>query len=81
MLTRRKTTIPKPWTCSTARRRCPICGKSKCLIAGTAAAVCRNVTSDQAVGSFGHLHVLSDGPTWAPWRLSLARLARMETTR
>lgn len=46
-----------------------------------AAVVCRRVESQQQIGTADWLHVLRDGPTWAPWRTSLPRLATMGKTR
>jgi hypothetical protein len=75
--------LPKPWH---RARSCPICGGGGCLRAGPhdspVAVVCAKVVSTRPVGLVGHLHVLSDsGPTWAPWRRSLGRLARAEAGR
>jgi hypothetical protein len=70
------TTIPRPWTRSTATARCPICHRVGCLVAGKAAAVCRHVSSDQQIGTAGWLHVRQDGPAWAPWRMTLPKIGK-----
>ena len=78
MTTIRTDAPPRPWT---RARRCPVCRGSGCLLSSTtdpAAVVCSQVESPQPIGTTGFLHVLRDGPAWAPWRLSLVRLARME---
>jgi len=71
---------PKPWQRATRRRPCPVCHVAGCLYAGPhnspVAVVCAGVESPQRIGTAGYLHVLDErGPTWAPWRTSLARLA------
>jgi hypothetical protein len=78
--------IPNPWQRSTKRRPCAVCGGAGCLRAGPdrspVAVVCTVVESVRPVGMVGYLHVLSDtGPTWAPWRCSLPKLASMEANR
>ena len=71
--------LPRPWS---RARRCKVCGKADCVYAGPldapSAVICCNTESAVAVGTVGWLHELNkNGPTWAPWRRSLARLARM----
>lgn len=75
------TAIPKPWTRSTSRNRCPVCRKAGCLVSSPtdpSAAICATVSSAQQIGAAGYLHILRDSPPWSPWSRSLARLARME---
>ncbi len=79
-LTRQAATIPKPWRRSTLTHRCPVCRRVGCLFTGPhdapVAAICRRVEASRRIGERGWLHVLNDsGPTWAPWRVSLAKLA------
>jgi hypothetical protein len=78
MSTTTHTAPPKPWIVTTAQRRCPVCRRAGCLTAGdpVTAVVCRNVESTKAIGSVGWLHELTPGPTWAPWRRALPRLAK-----
>ncbi len=69
---------PAPWIRTISRRPCPVCHAADCLLSGTTdpeAAICTRITSDVPVGTVGYLHRLHDrGPTWAPWRRSLAKL-------
>ena len=71
--------LPRPWT---RARRCKVCGKAGCLVSNPsdpAAVVCRNSKSAVAIGTVGWLHELTkNGPTWAPWRRSLARLVKQD---
>ena len=55
-----------------------MCHRAGCLVdpIAPAAVVCARVKSPQPIGAAGYLHELHDGPTWAPWRVSLARLAQ-----
>jgi len=72
-------TIPAPWTRTTAAHRCPVCRHAGCLVSSLttpAAVVCARIKSEQPIGTAGYLHELRDGPTWAPWRVTLARLAQ-----
>ncbi len=85
-VSRKSARLPRPWQRSTKRRPCAVCNGIGCIIAGKpsspAAAVCSKVESGRPVGTIGHLHVLrTDGPTWAPWRASLPRLAKLEAHR
>lgn len=76
---RMNTKVPAPWTRTTAAHRCPVCRRAGCLVSSPtspAAVVCARTESPQPISMAGYLHVLRDGPTWAPWRVSLARLAR-----
>jgi len=73
--------LPRPWNRATRRRPCPVCRAVGCLYVGShdspVAVVCARVESPQPIGTAGWLHVLNDrGPTWAPWRVSLSKLAR-----
>ncbi len=75
-----KRSPPKPWQRATRARPCPVCHSAGCLCAGPhdspVAVVCARVESPQRIGTAGFVHVLCDaGPTWAPWRTSLSRLA------
>jgi hypothetical protein len=75
--------LPKPWC---RARSCPICGGGGCLRAGPpgspVAVVCTRIKTTRPVGLVGWLHILdNNGPTWAPWRRSLGRLARAEAGR
>jgi hypothetical protein len=81
-----KRSLPKPWQRATRARPCPVCHAAGCLYAGPhgspLAVVCANVESADPIGTAGYLHVLRDaGPTWAPWRVSLGRLAVRLTER
>jgi hypothetical protein len=70
---------PAPWTWSTGSRPCPCCQRAGCLVSAPtdpAAVVCRTVTSAEPIGTAGYLHELRQGPTWAPWRRSLPRIAK-----
>ena len=72
-------TLPTPWTRSTSRNRCPKCGRAGCLLSSPtdpSAVICTRTPSNQAIGNIGHLHILRDGPPWAPWTRSLARLKK-----
>jgi hypothetical protein len=68
--------LPRPWRYS---RRCPICRRGGCIVAGPSAvaAVCVHTESKQRIGTIGWLHVLDNGgPLWSSWRCSLQRLAK-----
>ena len=71
--------LPAPWTRTTAAHRCPVCRRAGCLVSSPkspAAVICTRTKSPRPIGTAGYLHVLRDGgPTWAPWRTSLVRLA------
>ena len=72
-------TLPKPWTRSTSRKRCPKCGRAGCLLsspADPAAVVCCQVVSDRPIGTAGYLHELRPAPAWTAWRRNLARIAK-----
>ena len=77
--TKRRRQPPAPWQRTTARRPCPVCHRAGCLFTGPqddpTAVVCANVESAEPIGSRGFLHVLRNGPAWAPWRRSLRRIA------
>ena len=64
-----------------SRPACPICRKAGCFVAGDdpPAVVCRRVTSAEAVGAIGYLHVLREGPAWTPWRLAFLGSQRLST--
>jgi len=76
--------MPSTWRRTTRRRPCPVCRKAGCAVAGPsdrpAAAVCRNVESDDPIDGVAFLHVLrSDGPCWPRWRSAgeLKKAARL----
>jgi hypothetical protein len=70
--------LPQPWK---RARRCRVCRRGGCLVAGPLdsppAAICRRVESAERIGP-GWLHELRNGPAWAPWRLSLRKLATQQ---
>lgn len=71
--------LPAPWTRSTRSKPCPICCGVDCLLSAPtdpAATVCISTESPERIGTTGFLHVLRDGPPWAPWRMTLDRLRK-----
>ena len=68
-----------PWTSTTARHPCPLCGGTDCLTSSVkdpAAVTCIRVASGVQVGAIGHLHELRPSGAWAPWRMALGKLAK-----
>ena len=75
---RMSTKLPAPWTRTTKTNPCPICHRAGCLVpspTNPAAVICARTESPKPIGTAGYLHVLRDGPTWAPSRASLSRIA------
>jgi len=71
------TTTPTPWIRTTKAKPCLICHHAGCLVTTDgAAAVCTKVTSQKSIPGVGHLHELKPSAAWAPWRVSLAKIAR-----
>ena len=78
--------LPWPWNRTTKATPCPLCRRSDCLVSSPsapAAAICPRTASTVQIGVAGFLQIgvagwlhelRTDGPTWAPWRRSLARI-------